>query len=44
MVINAFNFFDKSNRRIHSFDEYNNPKFPGAKLAVDKFLKKEREN
>ena len=25
------------------FDEYNNPKFPGARLAVDNFFKKKKE-
>ena len=38
------NFFD----RVVSggyilFDEYNNPKFPGARLAVDNFFKKKKE-
>lgn len=38
------NFFDKVVTGGYIlFDEYNNPKFPGAKLAVDKFLKKKKE-
>ena len=38
------NFFDKVVTGGYIlFDEYNNPKFPGAKLAVDNFLKKKNE-
>ena len=38
------NFFDRVVRGGYIlFDEYNNPKFPGAKEAVDQFLKKKKE-